>query len=101
MSVYVDDAFLPFRNMLVCHMIADTTDELMTMAHTIGVNTKWIQYPDTPREHFDIAKSKRAHAIANGAIAIGMRELACMCRRREVTGLLGDPADAIEWMMKQ
>ena len=75
MSVYVDDAFLPFRNMLMCHMIADTTDELIAMARTIGVNTKWIQHANTPREHFDIAKSKRELAIANGAIPYAQSSL--------------------------
>lgn len=74
MSVYVDDMEADFGRMKMCHMMADTTDELLTMADTIGVNRKWIQHPNTPREHFDIAKSKRALAVAAGAKEITWRE---------------------------
>lgn len=74
MSVYVDNAFIPFGNMLMCHMVADTTDELLAMVDKIGVKRKWIQYPGTYEEHFDIAKGKRELAISFGAIPIDWRE---------------------------
>ena len=80
MSVYVDDMcdthLGAVGRMKMSHMIADTTEELLVMADRIGVSRKWIQYPGTDREHFDIAKSKRAAAIAAGAISMSMRELA-------------------------
>lgn len=68
MSVYVDDAIFPFGRMMMCHMVADTREELLEMADKIGVARKWIQDYGTPKEHFDICKSKREVAIANGAI---------------------------------
>jgi hypothetical protein len=37
MAVYVDDPIWPFGNMMMCHMVADTHDELVAMARTIGV----------------------------------------------------------------
>jgi len=75
MSVYVDDFDAPYSRMLMCHMIADTSQELIEMAKKIEVNTKWIQKPGTWKEHFDICKSKKAIAIRNGAIEIGFREM--------------------------
>ncbi len=76
MPVYVDDMRAPFGRMRMCHMIADSTDELLTMADRIGVARKWLQHPGTTHEHFDIALSKRALAVAQGAIEINRRELA-------------------------
>lgn len=68
MSVYVDDMYAPFRHMIMCHLYADTSEELLAMVDKIGVDRKWIQYPGTWKEHFDIAKSKRALAVEAGAI---------------------------------
>lgn len=98
MTTYVDDMRAPFGRMLMCHMIADTTDELVAMAARIGVQRKWIQYPGTPKEHFDIATSKKALAIAAGAVPITMRQCATMSHRRRVTGELGHPDDAERWL---
>lgn len=75
MSVYVDNAQIPYGRMRMSHMIADSTSELVEMACRIGVDPKWIQKADTSHEHFDIAKFKRELAIANGAIPIDSREL--------------------------
>lgn len=86
MAVYVDDMHLSplgqLGRMKMCHMIADTTDELLAMADKIGVARKWIQKRGTANEHFDIATSKRALAVQAGAIEITMRELASKCRER-------------------
>ena len=75
MAVYVDNYFGSFGRMRMCHMMADSTPELLEMVDTIGVNRKWIQYPGTGREHFDICTSKRALAVNNGAIELSAREL--------------------------
>jgi hypothetical protein len=74
-TVYVDDAFIPYRGMLMSHMIADTPEELREMAQKIGVAQRHIQYPGTPREHFDVCRTMRARAIANDAMAISQRAL--------------------------
>ena len=67
MPVYVDNYRAPFDRMMMCHMVADSTEELLSMADTIGVQRKWIQCAGTHREHFDICLSKRAKAMAAGA----------------------------------
>lgn len=74
MSVYVDDMRAPFGNMIMCHMMADTTEELLNMVDKIGIKRKWIQYPGTYKEHFDIALTKRKLAVVNGAIEITWAE---------------------------
>jgi hypothetical protein len=66
MSVYVDDMRAPYGRMIMCHMVADSLDELHAMADRIGVARKWFQ-----GDHYDIALSKRAIAIAAGAIEVG------------------------------
>lgn len=69
MSVYVDRVELNFGRMIMCHMIADTPNELHAMADRIGVARRWFQAP--PRAsfwHYDIAKSKRELAVDAGAI---------------------------------
>jgi Protein of unknown function (DUF4031) len=70
MSVYVDDMNAPFGRMLMCHLIADTTEELLRMVDIIGVQRKWIQDAGTNREHFDIALSKKKLAVNAGAVEI-------------------------------
>lgn len=89
MAVYVDDMHLTpmgqFRGMKMCHMVADTTDELLAMADQIGVQRRWLQKAGTHHEHFDIAMSKRALAVAAGAVEITMSQLGRICRaKREV-----------------
>jgi len=64
-----------YGRMIMCHMMADTTEELLSMATKIGVAHKWIQYPDTKHEHFDICLSKKKKAIALGAKEITHTEL--------------------------
>ena len=73
--VYVDDFNAPFGRMLMCHLVADTTGELLAMVDKIGVNRKWIQYPGTDKEHFDICLSKKKLAIKHGAKQVTAREL--------------------------
>ncbi len=75
MSVYVDNMRAPFTRMILCHMIADTHDELIEMIDRINVNKKWIQRSGTHREHFDICLSKKRLAIEHGAIEITEQEL--------------------------
>lgn len=76
MPVYVDDMRAQFGRMVMCHMIADSREELDAMADRIGVARRWIQYPGTPREHYDIALAARARAVAAGEIEITQKSLA-------------------------
>lgn len=77
MTCYVDQPIFPFGRMMMCHLWADSLDELLAMVDRIGVDRKWIQgHPELSfgkhREaswiHFDIAKGKRALAIQAGAV---------------------------------
>lgn len=80
--VIVDDMKAPFGRMVMCHMMADTTEELLEMADKIGVDRKWIQRPGQLGEHFDICKSKRALAIANGAQEVTTQGVMDLMRRK-------------------
>lgn len=86
MTVYVDDMHTTpmgqFGRMKMCHMLADTTAELLAMADRIGVQRKWLQLAGTPKEHFDIAMSKRALAVAAGAVEITMSDTGCIVRAK-------------------
>ena len=69
MTVYVDDVRHNFGRMVMCHMWADTLDELLVMADRIGVARKWLQQPPKASwVHFDIALSKKTLALAAGAV---------------------------------
>ena len=82
MTVYVDDMKASYGRMKMCHMMADTTEELLAMADKIGVQRRWIQHRGTVHEHFDVCLSKRAAAVAAGAREITRRELGLMLRAR-------------------
>lgn len=77
MSVYVDDVRHRFGNMVMCHLWADTLNELLAMVDKIGVQRKWIQghpalsfgkHRNASWVHFDISLSKKAEALLHGAI---------------------------------
>jgi hypothetical protein len=70
LSVYVDDSRNPYGRMVMCHMTADTTEELLAMADCIGVQRRWLQFPGTWKEHFDISLTKRALAVKAGAVEV-------------------------------
>lgn len=83
MSVYVDHPKHPYGRMIMCHMMADTTDELLAMADAIGVQRKWLQNAGTATEHFDVCKAKRDLAIQRGAVTIvDSRELVRLIRMK-------------------
>lgn len=80
MSVYVDAPIHQYGRMTMCHMLADTTDELHSMADKIGIARKWYQaQASTP--HYDICKAKRALAVQLGAIEVDRRQLVSIIRR--------------------
>lgn len=97
MTVYVDNMRASFGRMVMCHMVADTDEELHAMADRIGVARRWWQAPPKHHSHYDIALSKRALAVSYGAVEVTLKQLACMTARRQVTGALGDPSDAVQW----
>jgi hypothetical protein len=85
-TVYVDDMKAEYHpphrkglKYILCHMIADTEEELHTMAHKIGVARKWYQ-----GDHYDITLSKKAVAIKLGAKEITQWELGRMVIAKRV-----------------
>jgi hypothetical protein len=91
MAVYVDSVFIPFRRMLMCHMIADTLDELHEMAEAIGMRRSWFQW-QASFPHYDVAKGRRAAAIRRGAVVLGRNEYVATMDR-----LRGDRAFMAAW----
>lgn len=69
MAVYVDQPLFRFRGMVMCHMWADSLDELHAMADRLGLKRAWFQGPPKARwAHYDVSTAVRARAIAFGAV---------------------------------
>lgn len=73
MSVYVDSARNKFGRMQMCHMMADSLEELHAMAEAIGLKREWFQNKGTP--HYDVCQAKRAKAIELGAVVVDNRKI--------------------------
>lgn len=99
MPVFVDDMFKypmgQFRRMKMSHMVATTEIELHAMAAAIGIARKWYQ-----GDHYDVSMSKRAAAIAQGAVPVTLRQLGIMHQIRRKTGALPDDPVAAEQLWK-
>ena len=68
MTVYVDDARHMYHSMIMCHMWADTEEELLKMADAMGLKRHWLQRPPKASwVHFDVSLSMKKAAIALGA----------------------------------
>lgn len=78
MTVYVDDAKIPYGRMLMCHMVADGVAELHAFAGALRIRRSWFH-----RGHYNICQQKRAAALENGALAISQREAVPLRRRLE------------------
>jgi hypothetical protein len=81
--VYIDSMNAPFGRMKMCHMMADTTEELLEMADKIGVARKWIQGAGNYFEHFDVCLSKKVRALDFGAKEITRRELGELLEKKK------------------
>lgn len=69
MSVYVDDVRHRFGRMVMCHLWADTADELHAFAAKLGLRRSWFQCPPKASwEHYDISLAKKVEALRNGAV---------------------------------
>lgn len=98
MTVYIDDMNASYKRMKMCHMIADTDDELHAMADAIGVARRWHQAPPkASSSHYDVCLEMKGRALKRGAVPITWRQagLMTMCRRLGVTtGPLPAPEEA-------
>ena len=69
MTVYVDDAVMPWRGQRWAHLMADTLEELHAMAARLGLPRRAFQ--DKPSgAHYDVSVEMREQALQLGAIAI-------------------------------
>lgn len=92
MTVYVDDAFIPYRRMKMSHMMAHSETELHAMAKKIGIKKKWFQ-----GDHYDICKEKRELAIENGARKASVYQMAAMRRQLKEKGYFTTPEESLKW----
>ncbi len=69
MTVYVDDVRHRFGRMIMCHLWADTEEELHAFAARLGLKRAWFQEPPKARwKHYDISLGVKARAIRLGAV---------------------------------
>jgi hypothetical protein len=69
MAVYVDDVRHRFGRMVMCHLWADSVDELHAFAARLGLKRTWFQCPPKASwEHYDISLGIKAKALALGAV---------------------------------
>lgn len=79
MSVYVDKQENKLGRMKMCHMLADSVEELHAMADKLGLKREWFQNHSTP--HYDISKGKRTLAISLGAIEVNRYKVVELIRK--------------------
>ncbi len=92
MTVYVDPLFgwgwkLRGHTVDSCHLFSDQVDlaELHDLARQIGMRRAWFQDGSTP--HYDLTPSRRAQAVALGAVEVDHRQAVSIWKaRREKTG---------------
>ncbi len=78
-----------------CHMTADTVEELHAFAKKIGMQRSWFQ--DKPRHfHYDLVPSRRALAVAAGAVELDIRAYAEMVYARRKLRQLHNETDSNE-----
>ena len=71
MAILVDECNWPWRDLLWCHMVSDTSlDELHAFARWIGIPERGFQ-----GDHYDIPEEARAVAVAEGALEVTSREV--------------------------
>ena len=91
MSVYVDPLgnfgwVMRGRVTKSCHMYADTEAELHVMAAAIGMKRAWFQ-KDASMPHYDLVPSRRAAAVALGAVEHCRHRLVNFMRQNGPPGL--------------
>jgi hypothetical protein len=79
MAVYVDHQKNKFGRMIMCHMLADSIEELMAMADNLGLHRRHFQPWSHP--HFDISLGYRGRAVKLGAVEVTRRELVDTMKR--------------------
>ena len=78
-AVYVDKLVdYGWRHGPSCHLIADSVEELIEFALSMGLRREWYQPKSSP--HFDLTADGRALAVEKGAIELDNRALVAKLR---------------------
>ena len=80
MPVYVDKTRNAFGKMTLCHLMADTAEELHSMADKIGMKRCWFQNRRVP--HYDICQKQKTLALRAGAIEIDRKQTVELIHKR-------------------
>jgi len=57
-----------------CHMWADSLDELIKFALSIGMKREWLQNEFGKFPHFDLVPTRRIRALKKGAQELSLKE---------------------------
>ena len=88
-AVYVDGLRdYGWRHGPSCHLIADSVEELIEFAESMGMRREWFQAKSTP--HFDLTADGRTAAVSMGAIELNNRELVAKIRELRRKGRMID-----------
>ena len=79
MAVYIDKANIKYKRMIMCHMIADSYEELHYMAKKIGMKSAWFQN-NASFPHYDVCLMRKNKALEYGAIEVSRKELVIKMR---------------------
>lgn len=79
--VYVDDPIWPLGRMMMCHMMADTEEELHAMAERLGLRREWFQAKHGKTPHYDVSTGKRELAVAAGALEVDREACVALMKR--------------------
>ncbi|MFN2412600.1 MAG: DUF4031 domain-containing protein [Pyrinomonadaceae bacterium] len=87
MAVYVDKlSDWGWKHGLSCHLIADSGNELIEFAVSIGLRPEWFQQKSSP--HFDLTAEARQAAVIAGAVELDRR--AFVTKLREIRAKRND-----------
>lgn len=94
MAVYVDDVRHRFGRMIMCHLWADSLEELHEFAGRLGLKREWFQEPPKASwHHYDISLGKKAQALKMGAVLTDRYgPVEHVARQRIGKGLLVEPS---------
>lgn len=73
MPVYVDNDEIHLHGYVLCHMYADTLDELHLMAKHLKLASRWF-HEGKHFPYYTLSKGKRAEAIRRGATPVTQEE---------------------------
>lgn len=81
MTVYIDNMQASYRGMKMCHMVADTLEELHDMATKLGLRRYFQEPPKASKPHYDVSLTKKREALTRGAIE-GTRHDMVICSNK-------------------